>query len=165
MAVFVPVRLTQEQMKQFKTLSARAIRQAITDAISDLIKVMPVVTPKFTGRLRESFKIRPLPYGTGIMMMWSAKDPKSSKPDFDYAKVADTGRPKGKVLRPKTKKAMAFPVPWQSMATGKSRRVLKKAIQGAVAGKRYSEFMADAAMRALIERLGQQFTIMAQGGS
>jgi hypothetical protein len=160
MTVLVPVRLTQEQMKNFKALTATAIRQAIETTIMLLKHMMPTVTPRFTGRLQESFKIRPLPYGTGVMFSWSAVDPISK---FDYAKVADTGRPGGRILAPKRAKAMAFPVPWQAGSAG-PKRYLKRAIQGAVAGKKYSAFMAEFARRALIGQLEQQFIIHLQGG-
>ena len=157
MTVFVPVRLKPAQMKQFKALSMTAIQTDIANALEKIRVIASMVTPVWTGRLKESFKAKPLPFGTGVMFSWSAIDPISR---YDYAKVVDEGRPKGRILTPKRAKAMAFPSPWQ----GGPIRLQKRAIQGAITGRHYSDIVQQAAVRILLEELKQQFIIHLQAG-
>ena len=79
--------LTPERLRQFPQLSDAAIDRAIMAAIPKIEAIGKKFTPVDTGRLEASIIVASSP--KTIVMIWSAKEPKTG---FDYAKVVEVGR-------------------------------------------------------------------------
>lgn len=144
--------LTRTMLKQFPLLAEGAIQRAIANTMVRIREAAVLQTPVWTGRLLGSFDIASTP--RSIVYKWDAK----SDAGFPYAGVVDEGRTGGKILRPKTKKVMAFPSPWK----GGPIKFMHKAIQGGFTARRYSDAVHQYARDVLIEELQMEF--MAIGG-
>jgi hypothetical protein len=135
-------------------LAEEAIQRAILNTKARVRDAAMLQTPIWTGTLLGSFDIATTP--RSIVWKWDAKSPEG----YSYAKIVEEGRKKGKILLPKTKKAMAFRWPWRG-----GPMIVRKGplIQGGFEGRGYAEAVKQYAKQALIEELRAGFLAM-QGG-
>jgi hypothetical protein len=147
-------------MKAFRALSEEAIQTAIHNTKHRLVGVAKLLTPRWTGRLAESFQVASTP--RSIVFKWSAVDPTASKAGVDYAKIVDKGRPKGAPLKAKNPKGiMAFPRPWHGGPIIYRKGTLT---QGAIAPRNFSDAVHKQCLRILMEELEVQLVMKLQGG-
>jgi hypothetical protein len=143
--VVIHVRLTREQLAQFAFLTQEAIDRATAITVSRLRELAKQYTPEDTGRLLSSFDIGIVP--SGLVMKWGATSPQG----FNYAKVADVGRPGGVLIQAKTPRGLI----WRDKVTGEWRRKMQ-VVQGAMDGSYYSEAMRFEARAILLEELTRE---------
>ena len=148
------VRMTKEAVQTLMFLTEEAIQRAIQATKSRLQDEAYLVTPVDTGLLLSSFDIASTP--RSIVMKWSATDPKSG---YNYATVADVGRPAGAPIVAKTPRGLI----WKNK-TGQWRRA-QQVTQGAMAGAHFSDRMRERAHEILIEELMKEIENLARAAA
>jgi hypothetical protein len=151
MAILRTVRVTPEMLRQMPALTEDAIQRAISYVLSKLPELAKKYVPERTGKLLGSLSAWQTT--RGIRFGFHAEDPVYGE---DYAGVVEKGRPRGKVLTPKLKKAMRFEWPYKSGQFV----YMKRTIQGAMSGRYYAEAIKFEARDLLIDALSDELMMM-----
>ena len=143
----VSVQVRFDTIKMLQGLVEDSIQNAVQRTIARLRELATKYTPERSGRLLESFDIASTP--RSIVMKWSATDPKSG---FNYATVADVGRPGGALIEAKTPRGLRFKI--------EGRWIRKqRVVQGAMQGTYFSEAMKFEAREIMIEELTRELVL------
>lgn len=147
--IVVQVRFGKDALQQLWRLTEEAIQRAISITVSRLREMARRYTPEDTGRLLDSFEISTTP--KSIVMRWSALSPQG----YDYAGVADVGRPGGVPIVAKTPRGLI----WRDKRTGQWHRA-RQVTQGAMTGKFFSSTMRLEAQAILVEELRNEISLL-----
>jgi len=147
--VTIQVRFGKDALQQLWRLTEEAIQRAVSITVSRLREMAARYTPEDTGRLLDSFQVSTTP--RSIVMSWSALSPEG----YNYAGVADVGRPGGVPIVAKTPRGLI----WRDRRTGQWHRA-RQVTQGAMAGKFFSSTMKLEARAILVEELRKEISLL-----